>query len=411
MTREEAVNFLIEKPYKLGHLVGFTKLTEIHNKWIVDMVRGKEDKTLQAHRSSYKTTCVSIALSLIIILLPRMRTMFMRKTDSDIKEIIRQVRKILESQQIQYFVQTIYGVKLQLTTATVNEISTNLTNDPRGTPQLTGLGTGGSLTGKHFDRIFTDDIVNIQDRVSKAERDRTKIIYQELRNILNRGGRFFNTGTPWHRDDAFSLMPEPEKFDCYSTDLISAEELDVIKHNLTPSLFAANYELRHIAADGQLFTASPKFDTNKELFVNGACQIDAGYGGDDATACTIGVRRGDTIYGYGMKFNKHVDFCLPEILAKCDELRVGLIFCELNGDKGYLVKEIRRLNYRAQGYNESMNKNQKISTHLRKWWDKFIWLEGTSKEYLNDIMDYTEDAEHDDCADSAASLVRYLDKE
>jgi len=160
-----------------------------------------------------------------------------------------------------------------------------------------------------------------------------------------------------------------------------------------------------------LFTASPKFDSNKELFVNGACQIDAGYGGDDATACTIGVRRGDTMYGYGMKFNKHVDFCLPEILAKCDELRVGLIFCELNGDKGYLVKEIRRLNYRAQGYNESMNKNQKISTHLRKWWDKFIWLEGTSKEYLNDIMDYTEDAEHDDCADSAASLVRYLDKE
>ena len=180
MTRDEAVVFLIEQPYKLAHLIGFTKLTEIHNKWIIDMVRGTEDQTLQAHRSSYKTTCVSIALSLIVVLLPRLRTMFMRKTDSDIKEIIRQVRKILESQQMQYFVQVIYGVRLQLTSANVNELSTNLSNDPRGTPQLTGLGTGGSLTGKHYDRIFTDDIVNVQDRISKAERDRTKIIYQEL---------------------------------------------------------------------------------------------------------------------------------------------------------------------------------------------------------------------------------------
>ena len=90
MTREQAVIFLKEKPYKFGHLVGFTKLTELHNRWIMDMVRGKGDKTLQAHRGSYKTTCVSIALSLIIVLLPNSRTLFMRKTDTDIKEIVSQ---------------------------------------------------------------------------------------------------------------------------------------------------------------------------------------------------------------------------------------------------------------------------------------------------------------------------------
>lgn len=50
MVRKEAVEFLLNNPYKLGHIVGFTKLTEMHNKWLVGMVRGKEDKTLQAHR-------------------------------------------------------------------------------------------------------------------------------------------------------------------------------------------------------------------------------------------------------------------------------------------------------------------------------------------------------------------------
>lgn len=50
MVRKEAVEFLLNSPYKFGHLVGFAKLTELHNQWLVDMVRGKEDKTLQAHR-------------------------------------------------------------------------------------------------------------------------------------------------------------------------------------------------------------------------------------------------------------------------------------------------------------------------------------------------------------------------
>ena len=46
MVRKDAVDFLLTKPYKFAHLVGFTKMTELHNGWIVDMVRGKEDKTL-----------------------------------------------------------------------------------------------------------------------------------------------------------------------------------------------------------------------------------------------------------------------------------------------------------------------------------------------------------------------------
>ena len=113
MTRKQAVDFLKTKPYKLGHLLGFTKLTELHNGWIIDMLKGKGDKTLQAHRGSYKTTCVSIALALIIILLPNLKTLFIRKTDDDIKEVIAQVKKILESQQMRYFVKSIYGVDLK----------------------------------------------------------------------------------------------------------------------------------------------------------------------------------------------------------------------------------------------------------------------------------------------------------
>ena len=171
MTREQAVNFLLEKPYLFAHMLGFTKLTELHNGWIIDMVRGKEDKTLQAHRGSYKTTCVSIALAIIIILMPRKKTLFMRKTDTDVKEVIKQVQKILLDPHTLYFVQVIYGTPLRLTVSSATEINTNLATDIKGTSQLVGIGTQASLTGKHFDCVFTDDIVNVNDRISRAERN------------------------------------------------------------------------------------------------------------------------------------------------------------------------------------------------------------------------------------------------
>lgn len=407
MTKEQAVKFLLDKPYKFGHLVGFTKLTELHNKWIIDMVRGEGDKTLQAHRGSYKTTCVSIALAFIIVLLPNLRTLFMRKTDADIKEIILQVKKILLSEQMRYFVKTIYGVDLKLTVATANEISTNLTNDPRGTSQLVGIGMGSSITGKHFDRIFTDDIVNVQDRISKAERDRTKVAYQELQNIKNRGGRIFNTGTPWHKDDAFELMPNPEKWDCNNTGLMSEEEIDGLRKGMTASLFAANYLLKHIAAEDVIFE-NPQIGADPALVEQGECHIDAAYGGEDWTAFTICRKTNGKYYVLGKCWRKHVDDVEDEIIQIRKSFNAGRINCENNGDKGYLGKELRAKGERVNIYHESMNKYLKITTYLKSEWESVIFVKGTDEEYINQICDYNENAEHDDCPDSLASLVRQL---
>ena len=79
------------------------------------------------------------------------------------------------------------------------------------------------------------------------------------------------------------------------------------------------------------------------------------------------------------------------------------------GDKGFLAKEISK-QYRARTYHESENKYIKISTFLRKWWPNIVWLQGTDREYLSQIMDYTEDAEHDDAPDSASVVCRYYDR-
>lgn len=407
MTRETAARFLLDKPAEFGRMVGFSKLTDLHNGWIRDMLLGKEDATLQSHRASYKTTCISIAIAEMMLLLPNKRTLFLRKTDADVKEIVKQVQKILLDPHTLYFAQCIYGANLRLTVASATELSTNLMTDIRGTAQLVGMGCGGSLTGKHFDRIFTDDIVNVNDRISKAERDRTKLIYQELQNIKNRDGRIYNTGTPWHKDDCFSIMPPAKKYDCYTTGIIAAEELSQIKERMTASLFAANYELRHIAAEDVIFT-NPRTNADAAMAEQGDMHIDAAYGGEDYTACTIVNKRYGKYYAVGKLWRKHVDDCLDDIQALRARYNAGKIFCEDNGDKGYLAKELRRRGERAVTYHEDMNKYLKITSYLKAEWENVYFCAGTDKAYIDQVCDYSENAEHDDAPDSLASQIRRL---
>ena len=100
---------------------------------------------------------------------------------------------------------------------------------------------------------------------------------------------------------------------------------------------------------------------------------------------------------------------LPECLREAERLKCWPLDCEENGDKGFLYKEIRRRGKWAKGYSENQNKVIKISTYLRKWWPNIIFLRGTDPEYIDQIMDYTEQAEHDDAPDSAACCCRYWD--
>ena len=276
-----------------------------------------------------------------------------------------------------------------------------------GAAQLLGIGIKSSITGKHSEIVITDDICNVSDRISKAERDRTKLQYQELQNIRNRGGRIINLGTKWHKDDVFTLMDNIHIYDYKRTGLISDEQLKKIKESMTASLFACNYELKIIASDDVIFT-SPQTGADPSLVEQGICHIDASYGGEDGTAFTICKKSGGKYYIYGRLWQKHVDDCFPEIIRLRKAFNAGIIYCERNSDKGYLAKALRDKGERADTYQEKTNKFVKITSYLKSEWKNVVFVAGTDAEYINQICDYTENAEHDDAPDSAASIVRKL---
>lgn len=406
--KKAVLDLLWNEPYKIGHWVGFKDLTTLHNEWLRSFLYAEDDQTLLAHRGSYKTTDLSLFLSLHTILRPNENVMFFRKTDDDVTEVITQSRKILKSGAVGKIAYILYGTDLKLIRDNNSEINTNLCTSTKGVSQVVGLGIKTSITGKHADIVVTDDIVNINDRVSRAEREQTKIQYMELQNIKNRSGRFINTGTPWHKEDAISIMPNVKRYDCYSTGLITRNKLEELRHSMSDSLFAANYELKHIADKDAMFK-EPRFTADEGLIYDGVCHIDASYGGADGTAFTIIKKQPDGSYvGFGKRWNRHVDECLSEIEMYQKYYRAGTVYCEDNADKGYLRKELFGIGMPASGYHESMNKFVKISTYLKRAWSQIVWIEDTDPEYINEILDYSEFAEHDDSPDSAASLLRQM---
>lgn len=408
---EALARLIWRNPARLGRMAGFELLQDgLHDDWIRKIAFGTGDMTIQAHRGSYKTTCLEVALWLIVLTQPDKTCGFLRKASDDVEEVMHGVARLLSTDVSAMMSECIHGRAAHLVTDTSTNISTDLACNVSGVDQISGFGIGGSLTGKHYDYIFTDDIVTVRDRASRAERERTKATYMELQNVKKRGGRIVNTGTPWHKEDCFTLMPEAEKWPLGTTGLITPEEAQELRKRMTPSLFAANYELRHIADGDAMFDNASFFADYSKLY-NGIGHIDAAYGGEDGTAFTAICKHGDEWFVYGRLWPQtHVSECVPAILAISKALRIGTIYAEKNADKGYLVKELKEAGHPARGYQEKQNKYIKIATHLKEQWHRVHLLDcdeyPLDDGYLAEIYDYNETAEHDDAPDSLASAIR-----
>lgn len=163
------------------------------------------------------------------------------------------------------------------------------------------------------------------------------------------------------------------------------------------------------ASEGALFTTYPEYTSDEKLLYNGIAHIDAAFGGADGSALTCANRIGDRIYLYGKLRQAHIDTLMDFYSTETRRLRCSPILIEMNADKGFVAKQFMRMGDHVSVYDETMNKFFKIATYLRKWWGRVVILNGTDKAYIEQIMAYSEQAEHDDAPDSAACVCRYYD--
>ena len=390
-------------------------------------------KCLQAHRGSYKTSNVSIVGPIWRLLFnPTDRLFIIRKNVNEAADTLKTISKIMKEPDIRNIFYMAHGIYPEFEKDNDRRLDFNFKSKfskittKEGSIEAYGVKTG--ITGRHCDFGIGDDFVTMEDRDSPAARQETKNFLTDLiNNIVDPGKGFSFTGTPWHEDDAWNMLPVPLKFTPSDTNLLSEKQLQEKKDNMLPVEYAANYMLSHIAADTAIFS-TPNMDRwrlgqKQQAFA----QLDAGFKsagklGQNNTAMSI-MRKNDdkTINGTGYLWGRHVQDLYPMITELCQKYHVKELHIEDNADQGGTAKELRA--YFAENdvqtnivtYHENMNKISKIKLHLYGYWSKLLWQENqdcastyrkANAAYMKGIKYYTYDSKIDDAPDSAASLLR-----
>ena len=410
---DEEIKIFIRYPHILGHHLGYGLLSEIHSKWIWDCWVRDADYALQAHRNSYKTTSVLVvgAIWYLLFINPNERILFLRKSWEEAAGIVKEIKLQYESTELQCLYFDLYKIE-NIKGDTWRDSALSLVTKKQITkePNISCLGVGGSLTGAHYTKIFADDIITIKDRVSKAERKKTEMFIKELTNIATVDGCTVHTGTPWHPEDGWKNIKKPAKYPVGSIDIkgFTQEKLKEYKSQLGTSLYSCNYDLVHIADEDRLF-GEPQYAKWPEKFKLVASWLDPGYEGSATTALSmIGVTIDNVPFVRGWVWPKHVIDCYSEIVYYCNKYFGGSLYVETNADKGFSKRDLNNLYPIVIGRNETANKHIKIVSFVKHNWSKLLFADDCQPEYINQILDYTEDADLKDAPDSLASLIREL---
>jgi hypothetical protein len=417
---DKDIENFIEYPEYFGHWLGYDKLIDMHGYWIKEAHIYNNVQALMAHRKSYKTTAI-IVVGFIWYLMffdPNATMLYLRKTDDEAVAICAVIRENFEKPETIAIANYLYGVNSLETKVWSNskmKISIKTNTTPEGSVEARGL--GGARQGTHHSKIFADDFINLKDRTSEAERKSTLNYISDLTNIVTDEGRIFYSGTPWHKEDAWSKLPKPLMFPMGTVPIPgyrTKEELDAKRKELhesalTSSLIAANYDLKHIADEGHIFN-NPKYSdwpTIPLLRVNAYC--DPAYKGTNTTALTLIAETIEhTFHGRGWVWRKDIEEMYQPIVDLLKLWKCGTMGVESNADKGYSARDFMKLWPATIEVNESTNKHVKILANLKAQWHNIYWANDCQPEYMNQILDYQEGQEPDDGSDSAASLIRMM---
>lgn len=428
----ELMDLIINSPEELGKLVGFSRLTPMHGKWIKDMwddLEKGEDRSMQAHRGSYKTSSVTQVGGFRQLLIePDARIAILRYTVTDSVAITRVMRNWFKLPVMEALLTGApFNMDLRESKASEDNLQWEFkSNKSQKEGNLDSWGITGSLTGYHYDYIMCCDIVTMEDRISNARRDRVRMGLREVRtNIKDPDSHVLMEGTPWHQRDAWVDFPPMAKYDVYTTGLLDEAQIKRKKDVLTTVEFGCNYELEHLHSEDQIF-ATPTYAKWIPLRTKSFIHIDAKYDGDHAWALTLGQLLPNGKWQMrGWSGLDHIDNHTAWIIELCVVYNVREVKAEYNADKGYFIKELKKRSSsepkcraRFRNYTESMNKHVKIQTFGKANWGQVVWcdLMQDSANYPDDnkngyfymtmITDYIDGEDLNDSPDSFGTWCR-----
>jgi predicted phage terminase large subunit-like protein len=235
---------------------------------------------------------------------------------------------------------------------------------------ITAVGFGTQMTGKHFDLIIADDIVNNDDRESQTIRKKKQRWFEDLISILEPDGEVLIVGTRWHYDDFYNYiinelnpkLMDKEKYDleiecainengmANFPDLLPLEKLEILKLEKGLVEFNSQYMNSPIAVGTQIF-----FETDLKFYIEediekdslAIAYLDPSLGKNyesDYSALIIGIPEKDDVLNI---VDAVIVRILPDLLIEliqynCRKYNIKILGIESNSFQEYLVDEIEK---------------------------------------------------------------------
>lgn len=412
--KEKREEILIN-PHKLGWWLGYGLLNEVHGSWIKKTWGGNHDRDylLLAHRNSFKTTSIVIVGVVWYLLFnPNASILLVRKSAEASQALMALIRNLYRTEKMRYLYQAMgLGKGFFLREDKKNRLilSTAKHKRPEANVEVISVGTKG-VTGRHYDRIHLDDVVDEVDMNSQKEREGTKLFYHNLKSVIMPGQCITATGTPWHCNDLYSLFTNVDRYPIGSVDIpfFSEDELQKIKSVLPPYQFSSQYDLSFSDNEKLLFR-EPVMTSEWMEQVPVYGHVDCAYGGGDFNALTIiQLTSNGVVNVLGKLFRGHIVNHYDDIGREVEKYDVKGLYLEENFDKGLVAKDLRAQGIPVWSYQETVSKYAKITSILYRYWSVLRFSKNCDAGYLQQITEYRNGVANDDAPDSLASLLMQL---
>jgi predicted phage terminase large subunit-like protein len=404
----EIAQTVADSPHLLGRMLGYKRLGPIHSEWIKRTIPARRDVTLMAHRGSYKTTAVTVLGCIWWLLFnPNARILICSSTDTNAGKILGEIEAHYRGDALRALY-ALFDVPEPRGGAWRNDSITLATRtEVRKEGSIECVGVGGTVTSRHYDLIVCDDLVTLKDRYSHAIREQKKGWVKELQSIKDPGGHIVYVGTPWHKDDVYSILPEPRKYPLGSVEIdgLTAEAVAEIRRLQGESFFSAQYLLEHVADEDRIFD-SPRFGP-APAGLRLSAYLDPAYGGADYSAMAIGGKVGEVLHVVaGSIWRAKVDETYSRVEAACRAAGVTVLYVESNNAQGLIFSdEFQRRGLAVHRVYNTTNKHLRIVSSLRTRWASIVFAPEVDEQFMGQVLEYTETAEHDDAPDALAGLV------
>jgi hypothetical protein len=188
--------------------------------WLAKILDQDKDILVMVPRRSMKTTWVKIRIVQLILRNPKLRIGLFSAAGRLVAAELDAIKRYFESVKLQGLFPDVIPPRGKKNRGWYRDTADQLMlANPKDHDrevqenQVEVYGAGASITGKHFDYHFYDDIEDKDDITTIAQLEKLREWYSYAQAILDIGGQECMTGTPYHYADLYAQIQEEKIYD------------------------------------------------------------------------------------------------------------------------------------------------------------------------------------------------------